>query len=175
MPVRLTGTFEPAHDSVSSLSGRTEVLGRVEAELTVDGATTSLRARGHFHEQVRSTPRWVAPFCYATLRGPGVHSVAIKLARGAVGFLLRGDEASKVTEVEIDAPAPSAASRRVVLHLEGGEKVAGTYHDSYVYSVPIGEVRRRGSVVRGELAGVKVSGCVNDYLPERLEYLPRQG
>ena len=175
--VRIDASFAPAHEPVSSLSGRTEVLGDVSGSVEIDGPRRAegqngeFAWRGHFHEQVRTSPRWMASFCYATLRGDGYQSVAIKLEQGAVGFVIREGRAAKVTEFEIEAPSETLATRRFVLALEDGERIEGTYQDTYVYSVPIYDVRRRGSIVVGEASGTAISGCVNDYLPHRLTYL----
>lgn len=170
VPLRVEATFAPGHAPVSSLVGRSEVLGAVEATLRMGEETVPLQTLGHFHEQVRETPRWQAPFCYATLRGSDFFSVAIKLERGAVGFVVRGAETSRVEGFEIDAPAQEPASRVAELILESGERLRGEYRDTHVYSVPIDDVRRRGSLVAGEMGARAVSGCVNDYLPERLSY-----
>ncbi len=170
-PIRLDATFRPAHAPVSSLSGRTEVLGSMSGTVEMDGVSHLVDWQGHFHEQVRSTPRWMAPFCYATLRGPGYHSVAIKLEQGAVGFVVRSEKADSVNAFDIEPPSQQPSARRFALTLAGGDRIEGVYRDTYVYSVPIYDVRRRGSVVVGEADNVAVSGCVNDYLPERLSYL----
>ena len=171
IPLVIEASFRPAHEPVSSLSGRTEVLGHMSGMLEIADESHSVDWRGHFHEQVRSTPRWMAPFCYATLRGDDYHSVAIKLGQGAVGFVVRADAAARVTGFDIEPPAGVGGGRRFALHLETGERIEGTYLETHVYSIPIYEVRRRGSVVGGEAGGVQVSGCINDYLPERLSYL----
>ena len=171
VPLRVEATFVPGHEPVSSLAGRSEVLGAVEGSLRLGEKTLHLETLGHFHEQVRDTPRWRAPFCYATIRGANVYSVAIKLEQGAVGFVVRDDETARVTDFEIEAPSNERAGRSAVLVLEGGERVSCRYRDAHVYSVPIDDVRRRGSLVAGTMSDVAVSGCINDYLPERLSYL----
>ncbi|MEM1249084.1 MAG: hypothetical protein AAGK22_22075 [Acidobacteriota bacterium] len=169
--MHVDATFVPGHAPVSSLAGRSEVLGAVEGTLRLGEKTLRLQAPGHFHEQVRDTPRWQAPFCYATIRGANLYSVAIKLEQGAVGFVVRDGETSRVTDFEIEAPSSERAGRRALLVLESGERVSCRYRDTHVYSVPIDDLRRRGSLVVGTMSDVAVSGCINDYLPERLSYL----
>jgi hypothetical protein len=193
VPVSLTASLQPGHPPATNLSGRTEVLGQGTCQLRIGERTHHLEARGHFHEQTQERPRFVNPFVYATLRGPGFYSVAIKIEAGAVGFAWIDDRTFAVTAFEIDAPQETAASKRryrLELHDEQGDEQGGEQQhveaeldERHLYSVPIYDGRRRGTLVTGKLAGPAatdspartISGCVNDHLPARLDYTPRGG
>ena len=135
--MHIEAIFAPAHDPVSSLAGRTEVLGTVSAELQIGERTTALACRGHFDEQQQDRPRWTAPFCYATLRGPDYHSVAILLEQGAVGFVERGGQIDRVVGFAIEPPSDGPGERHFEMRLDAAEPVRGVYRDTHVYAVPV--------------------------------------
>ena len=78
-------SFVPDAVPVSNRQGRHEMQGRVSAELIVAGQPSVLQARGHFHEQEQSDPRFTVPFTYATLRGEDFGLIFIRVARGCRG------------------------------------------------------------------------------------------
>lgn len=183
--VSLSALLRPGHPPASNLSGRTEVLGEGTAHLTIGGQTHSLSARGHFHEQTQERPRFVNPFVYATLRGEGFYSEAIRHENGSVGFAWIDDRLFQVTDFAIEAPQETAAGKRRYRLLAKSEpdgatrRIEAELSEQHLYSVPIYDQRRRGTIVQANLrsdAGTPgshartVSGCVNDHLSERLDY-----
>ncbi|MEZ5560255.1 MAG: hypothetical protein R3E86_17135 [Pseudomonadales bacterium] len=166
-PGEVTLDFSPDARPVSNLPGRNEMLGRVTATISIDGERRSVTWRGHFHEQVQSAPRFTAPFTYLTLRGDGLGLIAIRVARGTLGQLIRDGRATQIGALRL---APPGRTRRLALTLADGTPLEGWLETTYDYSVPVFDTHRPGTLVRGELGGVSLSGCVNDYLSDQLRY-----
>lgn len=161
----LHATFRPRHPVFESLTGRSEVLGATEATLQLAGDEVPLRGFGHFHEQHQEGPRFTTPFTYASLRGVRFSCIAIQSrgARGADrGFAVRepGSPAVAISKIEIGEPADS---RRLRLELADGSVRLGMLSATYRYTNALFGVERQASVVRGEVGGEPVTGCVNDF------------
>jgi len=159
-------TFVPSARAVSNLPGRNEVIGEVRARVVLGRHAFEIEGRGQFHEQVQIEPRFTTPFVYGTLRAEGCATVFIRLTRGARGHWIEGGRAHAIERVEI---SPPGSKRRVVLHTEAGLK-SGLLETRYDYSIPVASGLRPGTIVVGAIAGRAVSGCINDFLVDRLEY-----
>lgn len=162
----IEATFVPSVAAVSNLPGRNEVIGDVRARVSLGRHDFEMTGRGQFHEQVQSEPRFTTPFVYGTLRGDGCACVFIRLARGARGHWIEGGRSHPVARVEI---SPPGARRAFVLHTSAGLRT-GVLETRYDYSVPVAATHRPGTLVQGEISGRTLSGCVNDFLMDRLEY-----
>lgn len=157
--------FSPLGASVSNLPGRSESLGTVEAEVRLGTRAWRIRGGGQLHEQVQSMPRFEEPFVYGTLRG-AASCVFVRGMRGARGFWIDSGRQVTIDRVEL---SPPGSARTIVLHCEDGLR-EGVLRTTYDYTIPIDARRRPGTIVVGEVSGVAVSGCVNDYLVDRIDY-----
>lgn len=157
--------FEPLHAAHSTFRGRSEVIGRVHAEVQLGNEAFSIDGFGHWHEQHQHAPRFVRGFRYLTLRGEHASTISVLTERVGGGFLVRDGALHAVTGIEID---PRGEDRTLRLTLEDGATVEGGLQRRYDYSVPIYDARRPGSLVFGTLEGAPVSGQINDWpgLPE---------
>jgi hypothetical protein len=162
----IEAAFVPTGRAVSNLPGRNEVIGEVRATLVLGRHTFEVNGRGQFHEQVQTEPRFTTPFVYGTLRAEDCATVFVRLARGARGHWIEGGGSHRVDRVEI---SPPGSRRSIVLHTEVGPRT-GTLETRYDYSIPVATALRPGTIVTGEIAGRAVSGCINDFLVDRLEY-----
>jgi len=162
----IEATFTPAARAVSNRAGRNEVLGEVTARITMGRHAFALNGRGQFHEQVQTDPRFTTPFSYGTVRGAKCGLIFIRGTAGARGHWL---EAERVVAVDRCELSPPGSVRAIVLH--GEDRIReGVLHSRYDYSIPVGEHIRPGTLVTGTIDGEAVSGCLNDFLVDRLRY-----
>ena len=166
----LRASFRPRHPVFESLGGRSELLGITEAMLRLEGAEVPLRGFGHFHEQNQEQPRFTTPFVYATLRGVRFSCIAIRSRGADRGFAVREPGAPAVALANIGI-GPPGATRRLRLELADGDVLLGRLEATYRYTNTLFGVVRQASIVRGEVGGEPVTGCVNDFLEGQLEYL----
>lgn len=167
--VSVEATFLPNAVPVSNRQGRHEMQGRVSAELVVAGEPLRLQARGHFHEQEQSDPRFTVPFTYASLRGEDFGAIFIRGARGVRGQFTEGGRSVALTRVDIGAPG---ARREIHLSLADGRRLAGHLQARYRYDVRVQGESRPASIVAGAIGGRACSGCVNDFRVDALPFLP---
>lgn len=163
----IEAVFHPAAGAVSNLPGRSEVLGTMRATLVVNGRRQILEGRAQFHEQVQTIPRFTAPFTYLTLRGADLGLIAIRGARGSGGYLLRPDAVTEIVRIGL---SPPGSVRRLALEQRDGNLLTGELVTAYDYSVPVFNGYRPGTLISGSLAGIAVTGCVNDYLTDQLSF-----
>ncbi|NJN52584.1 MAG: hypothetical protein HC809_13345 [Gammaproteobacteria bacterium] len=164
--VEIDALFTPRAPAVSNLDGRSEVLGIAQAKVTIGTRTWALEGTSQFHEQVQTRPRFDTPFTYATLRGETAGTVFIRNASGVRGHWIESNQATRIERIEL---SPPGATRTIILH--GGDRSrTGVLRTAYDYTIPIGAGIRPGTVVTGEIDGVQVAGCVNDFLPDQLRY-----
>jgi hypothetical protein len=168
--VELEATWQPRHAVFESLTGRSEALGVTEATLRLPGAQEEVRGFGHFHEQHQEQPRFTTPFVYATLRGVRFSCIAIRSRGADRGFAVREPGSPPVAIAKIGI-GPPASTRRLRLELADGSVLLGVLEATYRYTNRLFGVERQASVVRGQVGGEPVSGCVNDFLAGELEYL----
>lgn len=152
---------------VSNREGRHEMLGQATVSLAIDGEPLAFTARAHFHEQEQDDPRFTLPFSYATLRSATRGFVFIRGVRGVRGQFLEGTRSTAIVRVDLEPPA---ARRAIRLVLEDGRQMSGVLAARCRYVVPIFDEPRPGSFVTLELDGEAYSGCVNDYLVDRLPW-----
>jgi hypothetical protein len=162
----VTATFMPRMPAVSNLPGRNEVVGEADVRIVLGRHAFELRGRGQFHEQVQTEPRFTTPFVYGTLRGRDFATVFVRTSSVARGHWLEANRATRVDRVEI---SPPGSRRALVLHTTAGV-LSGTLETTYEYTIPIGRGCRPGTLVVGEIGGKPVSGCVNDFLVDSLDY-----
>jgi hypothetical protein len=167
--VLIEARWSPVHRAFESLAGRSELLGTTEVSMSIGSSGYRVVGPGQFHEQVQQRPRFVAPFVYATLRGRGLSCIAIKTVEAARGFAVRGAGSApiEVTAIEVTPPAPH---RELRILLEDGGVLEGSVEATYRYTNRIFDDERQASVVRGTLGGEPISGCINDFLSERITY-----
>ncbi|HSL57667.1 MAG TPA: hypothetical protein VK866_07490 [Acidimicrobiales bacterium] len=162
LPLRVSARFEATGDAGGTLPGRTEVLGAVRAQVTVGDRSVEIVGRGQWHRQEQDTPRFTQAFTYGTVRGDGLGAVLV--AAGGPGGALVVDHGSvtRASGARIDPPGDD---RAVALSFDDGRRIDGRLRATYRYTLPLPTGPRPGSVVVGELGGVAVSGCVNDFRP----------
>jgi hypothetical protein len=164
--VEMDVSFTPTAAAVSNLDGRSEVLGVGQATVTIGTRSWRLAGGSQFHEQVQTAPRFTAPFTYGTLRGDRAGTIFIRGAKGARGHWIEGDTTEPIDRIEL---SPPGSARTIVIHT-GDRLRTGSLHTVYDYSIALPSGYRPGSVVAGQIDGVPVSGCVNDFLLDRLDY-----
>ena len=162
-------SFVPDAVPVSNRQGRHEMQGRVSAELIVAGQPSVLQARGHFHEQEQSDPRFTVPFTYATLRGEDFGLIFIRGARGVRGQFTEGGRSVGLTRVDMSGPG---SRRDIDLLLADGRRLHGTLQARHRYDVRVQGESRPASIVAGSIGGRACSGCVNDFRVDALPFLP---
>jgi hypothetical protein len=165
----LAATWQPRHAVFESLTGRSEVLGATEATLRLGGDERSMRGFGHFHEQHQERPRFTTPFVYATLRGVRFSCIAIR-SRGADRGFAAHEPGSQPVAISRIGIGPPGDTRRLRLELADGSTLLGRLEVTYRYTNTLFGVVRRASIVRGEVGGEPVTGCVNDFLEGELDY-----
>jgi hypothetical protein len=166
LTVSIEASFLPATTAVSNLAGRSEVLGDVHARIAIGQHAFELVGGGQYHEQVQTEPRFTTPFTYGTLRGERAGIVFIRGARGARGHWIERDASMPIDRIELAPPGSTRAIR-----LYGNQRLReGVLKTTYDYTIAIGDGVRFGTLVKGEIDGVALSGCVNDYLVDELRY-----
>ncbi len=151
--------FRPAH--LPQLTpGRTEVLGRVEAVIEVDGERFSMSGGGHWHEQNGDRPNFAPTLTYATLRGEKISLIAIASPAGDKGFVVRDSQIRAVEKFVIGPLGPERAFR---LQLAGGEAVAGVFKPAHNYTMTIDGRSRPGAIGVAQTQYGSLSGMINDW------------
>jgi hypothetical protein len=166
----LQAVWQPRHSVFESLTGRSEALGVTEATLRLAGAEKPVRGFGHFHEQHQERPRFTTPFVYCTLRGVRFSCIAIRSRGADLGFAVREPGSQPVAIARIGI-GPPGEKRGLRLELADGGVLVGSLDATYRYTNELFGVLRQASIVRGEVGGEPVSGCVNDFLEGEIEYL----
>jgi hypothetical protein len=159
--------FRASADAVSNRSGRSEVLGTTTFTLSIGKTRFEFNGRGQYHEQIQSDPRFTSPFSYLTLRGPDLGLIAIRGPLGARGHLLRTNGLTEIGRIEL---TPPGSMRTFVLHGRDGVPIRGRLETKCDYSIPVFDTYRPGTLVAGDIGGVPVSGCVNDFLLDQLRF-----
>jgi hypothetical protein len=147
--------------------GRTEVFGTSRAVVTLKDRDHVIEGPAQFHEQRQSTPRFGAPFCYATLWGEDASSTMLIGPQRRDGYLLEGalPGAGKATEVEsISFEKPGGTRRWMRVKLADGRSLDGRANLIESYTIPLMGNRWRGHMVRAELGGREFMGHINDYI-----------
>jgi len=167
LPMQLEAEFEGGLKAVQSMPGRSEVLGTTKAVVRLDQRHINLKARGHFHEQIQTHPRFNQPFTYGTLRGDDCGLILVRSQRGATGTLILGDNAELITKIRMEAPA---RTRKFELELTSGKVVDGISRTTYQFLLPIFNMKRHGTLVTLELDGRQLSGCINDLVIDDFKF-----
>lgn len=163
VPLRISARFTATGGAGGTLPGRTEVLGDVRATVTAGDRTVELAGRGQWHRQEQDTPRFEHRFTYGTVRGDGFGAVLLTAGGPGGALVVRGAAVERATGLTIDPPGDD---RAVALAFDDGRRLDGRLRATYRYTLPLPTGPRPGSIVVGELDGVAVSGCVNDFEPE---------
>ncbi len=142
-------------------AGRTEVFGKSEAAVKVDGKTYKFNGVAQFHEQRQSTPRFTQPFCYMTLWGEDAATTMLIAPKRRDGYLLEGDKVTEVENVTIDPPA---AQRAIRVKLADGRTLGGEARVVQAYTIPMVGNTWRGHMVKVQLGERTFMGHVNDYI-----------
>ena len=156
----LAATFHPAGPAGSNLPGRTEVLGRVSAEVTTPDGKYTIDALGQFHEQHQTTPRFTVPFTYGTLRGEDLGLVFLIAPRVAAAFVRSGEHVDVAREVRISSVGDD---RTLDLELASGSKLQLELTRTHHYMLAINGHPRESSIVVASTGDRTLSGCVNDW------------
>jgi hypothetical protein len=167
--VSVKASFVPDAVPVSNRQGRHEMQGKVLAELIVADQPHQLEARGHFHEQEQTDPRFTVPFTYASLRGEDFGLIFIRGARGVRGQFTEGGRSVGLTRVDMSGPG---SRRDIDLSLADGRRLHGTLQARHRYEVRVQGESRPASIVAGSIGGRACSGCVNDFRVDALPFLP---
>lgn len=161
--------FRPARLYTGLNAGRTEVFGRSEATLAINGRTVSFEGPAQFHEQRQSLPRFTRPFAYTTLWGEGDSAGTFLFAgQRNEGYLIEGQAPTDLRILHLDRAGP--AQRRIAVQLNDGRTLEGEASVVQAYTIPVYGRVWRGHMVRAELGGRRYVGHVNDFLGEDLTY-----
>lgn len=161
LPIRVGAGFRPRHTPWRPNQYRSEWLGSVEGKIRIENSEMEIQGLGHWHEQHQKAPRWQVPFTYLSLRGQNLALIATAIPNDDRGFVLRGTQVTKVTSISVEPPGDE---RFFKFDLEDGSQIRGKMSRTHDYSVPVYDTRRPGTLVRAEVEGETLSGCVNDYL-----------
>ena len=175
VPVTIEAAFQPHASADGLLDGRSEIKGRVNAHIVIAGHKRNLVTQGHFHEQQQETPRFVEPFIYFSGWGERINFTLIlgvpasgNGAAASGGVVFQDGKPKKSTGFSIEPPA---ASRRFRVDFDDGTALHGVADARYVYGQRIYGAWRPSRIITGELAGRRIAGMLNDWLPERLPYM----
>lgn len=175
VPVTIEAAFQPVSSADGLLDGRSEIKGQVSARIVLAGRTINLVAQGHFHEQQQENPRFVEPFIYFSGWGERINFTLIlgvpasrNGAASSGGIVFQDGKPKKSTGFAIEPPA---ASRHFRIGFDDGTALEGIADARYVYGQRIYGAWRPSSIFTGELAGRRISGMLNDWIPARLPYL----
>lgn len=161
--------FRPARSYTGLNAGRTEVFGRSEATLAIDGRTVSFEGPAQFHEQRQSNPRFTQPFAYTTLWGEGDSAGTFLFAgRRNEGYLIQGQTPTDLRILHLDRAGP--AQRRIAIRLNDGHTMEGAASVMQAYTIPVYGRVWRGHMVRATFGDQRFFGHVNDFLGEDLTY-----
>lgn len=159
---RVNAEFAPTGGFTGLLEGRSEMFGKVDAEITAGGHRFTLNGPGQWHEQPQSAPRFTVPFVYGSLWGRSVNGTLLQSSEGSGAYALRPDTAPLIfREVTFGPPGPH---RRVDLVAQDGTEQALTLDLLHLYTVPIYGRPWTGSFVRGAFLGEPVLGFVNNWM-----------
>lgn len=176
VPVTIEAGFQPHSSADGLLDGRSEIKGKVNARIVIAGRARALVAQGHFHEQQQETPRFVDPFVYFSGWGDRINFTLIlgvpSSGNGAAssgGIVFQDGKPRRSTGFSIEPPS---ASRRFSVKLDDGTVLEGRADARYVYGQRIYGAWRPSRIVTGTFAGRRMTGMLNDWLPDRLPYIP---
>ncbi len=168
VPLSLDLSFKAGLSYEGLLEGRTEVFGRSSVRVIIDGQVITFEGPSQYHEQVQDTPRFTEPFVYATLWGESAASTLLSGNQGSGGYLLRPDQTLGFTSFSISPPGPE---RRLTVTREDGSKIEGRALRRQRYAIPVYDHIWLGSMASVDLAGQRLLGNINEFLPEQLTYL----
>jgi hypothetical protein len=176
VPVTIEAAFQPHSSADGILDGRSEIKGKVNARIVIAGRERNLVAQGHFHEQQQETPRFVDPFVYFSGWGERINFTLIlgvpssrNGAPSSGGIVFQDGKPRRSTGFSIEPPS---ASRRFSVNLDDGTVLEGKADARYVYGQRIYGAWRPSRIVTGMFAGRRMTGMLNDWLPDRLPYIP---
>jgi len=159
IPLQVTMSWGAEGQQGSNLRGRDERLVRVIAQVAVQGRRVEIAGWGHQHTQLQEQPRFAVPFTYLSLRGDDIGLVGLLAARLQRGFGRLRNDALQAETLRIEPPA----EHRLLEMSTATTPLQGTLTRTYRYWIPMGGGWRDGSIVAGTLAGLPVSGVINDY------------
>lgn len=159
--LELSVRFSPERSYSGLNKGRTEVFGRSNAVVTINGREIEISGPAQFHEQGQTTARFTAPFCYMTLWGHGAASTMLIAPKRRDGYLLEGDDATEVTHVTV---SPPAMRRKLTVTLADGRVLKGEANVIQPYTIPIVGTTWRGHMVNVDLGDRSYRGHINDFI-----------
>ena len=89
VPVAIDASFAAQHEPINVRAGRIEVMGRIEATITIADDVYTAALPGKWHEQTGIRPDFAPAFTYLFLQGENLGLMATKHARGAWGYVYR--------------------------------------------------------------------------------------
>lgn len=159
IPLQVAMSWAAEGHQGSNLRGRDERLVRVSAQVAVQGLRVEIAGWGHQHTQLQEQPRFAVPFTYLSLRGDDIGLVGLLTAGLQRGFGRLRSDALRAETLRLEAPA----DHRLLEMSTASAQLRGTLTRTYRYWIPMGGSWRDGSIVAGTLAGLPVSGVINDY------------
>ncbi len=155
--LRVSATFLPEFAAGATLRGRSEVIGRVEATVSVDGEAFEIGGLGQWHEQHQHAPRFLQPFTYASVRGPSLALVGLGGPWGSYGFVRRPGGAS------LETSAVTFDGTRAIEVEAGSDKVRIEVEVVHGYSLLLYGQPWHGHQVRALGPEGPMSGFVNSW------------
>jgi hypothetical protein len=140
----------------ATLFGRSEVLGGVEAHVTIDGDPHLIAGRGQWHEQHQHAPRFRQPFSYASLRGVSSAFVVLGGPWGSYGFV-RGANGRQAETTAVNFDGIS----RVIVETDDAPPFEIAIEVVAAYTLPLYGRPWRGHQVVATTNGDRLSGFVN--------------
>ncbi len=155
----VSALFEPAAGFTGLLQGRSEQFGAVRAEVTIGGQSYVIEGPGQWHEQPQTDPRFVHPFVYASLWGPGIFSTLLQTEEGSGGYVIAPTGVTRFDRATFAAPG---RTRRVRASGPDGSMDL-MLHEVRSYGFGVYRQTWRGAFVRTRLGDTPMIGFANTF------------
>jgi hypothetical protein len=142
----------------------------VTGEMSIGGRRVPIRGFGSWHEQPQTRARFVDPFVYFRGSGDGIAFTFSQYpGDDAGGYLTAAGTTDPIKRFKITRPGPL---RRFRAALASGRELSGEVRRVYDFGIRIYDGWRESAIVRGELDGHPYVGAINDFMGEKITYLP---
>ncbi|MCB1645028.1 MAG: hypothetical protein KDI36_06225 [Pseudomonadales bacterium] len=160
-------TFAATGTGFRSNSGRWEMTGTVQGDITLDGRSYHIEGPGKWHEQTGPRARFAPAFTYLNLQNEKISLLAIGINKRTVGYAIIDGVMLGVADLQVAPEGPDERQFSLNLLPANGEPelLDGTLQVTQRWSVPIEGTDRPGSTVVVNTAYGVLSGSLNDWKP----------
>ncbi|MFW9822744.1 MAG: hypothetical protein ACFFE4_07415, partial [Candidatus Thorarchaeota archaeon] len=158
--IQLKTKFTPKLNPWRMNKYRTEWINHAKTIIKMENSEIEFEGFGHWHEQYQKAPRWKTPFTYITLRSENLSLIGSSMEPDDAGFAVYLSKRKKIQNIQIEPPK---IKRNIRIELEDSSVLKGKIDTIYSYLVPVYNRWRPGTIVKAEVEGELLSGCVNDW------------